>query len=448
MNRRSAMTLLPAALLARRARAQTMRRVVLIGAGLAGLSVASVLPAAGHEVLVLEARTRIGGCIRTSRLWPDLPVDLGASWIHGVNGNPITALADQAGVARVPTSYYHGLSLGPEGQRIDLTGAMEAAETLVSAARDAAGQRETDISLADAVRSSPGWQQADAGTRRLTRHFVNGTVEQEYAGVWSETSAWHVDSKEEFGGPEVMFPGGYYQIADHLTGRFTVRMGQTVSALAPTTEGVEVSIAGGPTLAFDHAVVTLPLGVLKSRSVRFARPLHPQRQEAIDSLGMGLLNKCWLRFDRVAWDADVDWIEWLGPRDGHWAQWINLARATGSPVLCAFHAGDQAREIEALDDDATLAAAHEAQKAIFGTGFPAPLAAQITRWSQDPFALGAYSFHATGTSPATRKALGGTDWDGRLIFAGEATSADYPGTAHGAFLSGEAAARTVLERAG
>lgn len=85
---------------------------------------------------------------------------------------------------------------------------------------------------------------------------------------------------------------------------------------------------------------------------------------------------------------------------------------------------------------------------MFGTAFPAPIAAQVTRWSRDPFALGSYSFHAVGSSPATRRALAGADWDGRLVFAGEATSPDYPGTAHGAVLSGQAAARTVLEHAG
>jgi monoamine oxidase len=163
---------------------------------------------------------------------------------------------------------------------------------------------------------------------------------------------------------------------------------------------------------------------------------------------MGLLNKCCLRFDRIAWDAESDWIEWLGPEDGQWSQWVSLARATGAPVLLAFHAGTKALDLEALDDAATRAAAHDALKTMFGSRFPAPLDAQITRWSQDPFALGAYSFHATGSSPAMRRALSGTDWDGRLVFAGEAAEPDYAGTAHGAFLSGQSAARQILERAG
>jgi monoamine oxidase len=158
---------------------------------------------------------------------------------------------------------------------------------------------------------------------------------------------------------------------------------------------------------------------------------------------MGLLNKCWLRFDRIAWPDDVDWIAWLGPRDGHWAEWVSAAPSLGVPVLLGFHAGSQALEVEGLSDAATSDAAHQALRAMFGSSFPAPMTLQITRWSRDPFALGSYTFNAVGTRARTRKALRGGDWDGRLVFAGEAASPDHPGTVHGALMSGLHAATLV-----
>jgi len=123
---------------------------------------------------------------------------------------------------------------------------------------------------------------------------------------------------------------------------------------------------------------------------------------------------------------------------------VSLARALGAPVLLGFNAADPAAEIERLDDAATIAAAHDALRAMFGTGFPAPVAAQITRWGRDPHALGSYSFNAVGTGPGSRRALAGPDWDGRIWFAGEAASVSHFGTAHGAVISGRAAAIGVL----
>jgi len=82
---------------------------------------------------------------------------------------------------------------------------------------------------------------------------------------------------------------------------------------------------------------------------------------------------------------------------------------------------------------------------MLGSRFPAPVAAQVTRWGQDPWALGSYSFNAVGSSSRTRQALAGADWDGVLWFAGEATEPAYFGTAHGAWLSGQRVARALLD---
>ena len=78
--------------------------MIVIGAGMAGLGAARTLSESGAQVTVFEARDRIGGRVWTSRLWPGLPLDLGASWIHGARGNPLTALADSAGARRAASS--------------------------------------------------------------------------------------------------------------------------------------------------------------------------------------------------------------------------------------------------------------------------------------------------------------------------------------------------------
>ena len=378
------------------------RHVVVLGAGLAGLSAARQLADAGLQVSVIEARNRIGGRIHTARNWPGMPMDLGASWIHGTQGNPLTALAKTAGAQLRATSYDAGLMLDGTGQEIDPD--LRAAEALIAKALRQAENASRDISVLAALQALPGWHRAPTATQRLAQHLLNATLEQEY------------------GAP--------------LAKGLRIHLGQTVRAIAPG----RVTLESGQTIKADQILCTLPLGVLQSGRIAFGAPLSARRQAAIDGLQMGLLNKCWLRFDRVAWPEDVDWIEWLGPTPGAWAQWVSLARAAKWPVLLGFHAAGRARALEDLDDTATVAEATHALRQMFGSAFPAPVAAQITRWGRDLFAMGSYSFNAVGTSGRSRAALFGPEWDGQLWFAGEASAPRYFGTAHGAFLSGRQAA--------
>ena len=97
---------------------KSKKRTVIIGAGLAGLAAARELQHSGHEVIVLEARERIGGRISTSLKWKDAPLDLGASWIHGIKGNPLTELADEIEADRIITNYDSSITYNSAGDPI------------------------------------------------------------------------------------------------------------------------------------------------------------------------------------------------------------------------------------------------------------------------------------------------------------------------------------------
>lgn len=421
-----------AALAAAPARADG-RRVVVIGAGAAGLAAARALADAGQTVTVLEARSRIGGRVWTSRLWPDAPVDLGAGWVHGVTGNPLTALAQAAGVTLAPQ----------RGRAVTLPDPADASRIaamarVVEAGRAAAERQERDPTLRAAIEGTPAFRALDAAGRRLLDAHVVPSVEHEYGADWGELSAWHFDDAEEYPGGDALIPPGYDRLLAPLAAGIEIRFNTPARRIAPQGRGVRVTLADGGTLDADRAVVAVPLAVLRAGTLAVAGLDGPAAQ-AVMALGTGLLNKCVLRFDRPFWPADAGWLNRIPDRRGEWAEWVPLP----GPILVGFNAATYARALERADDAATVAQATAALRSMFGTATPAPVAAQITRWAADPYAGGAYSFHPPGSRARTRRAFAALI-AGRIALAGEYTAEDHPATVHGAILSGRRAAARLL----
>ena len=419
--------------------------VIVIGAGLSGLAAAQALRQAGVQPLVIEARDRPGGRVWTSRLWPDLPVDLGATWVHGATANPLTTLADQVGARRVETRYGSSVWLDRDGARLPKGARMRAPRMMLKAIRAEAEGAEADMSIAEAARRSTVWRDAGEDQRDMLRKWINTFIEHEYAADWERLSIWYFDDDKDWKGPDVLFPDGFDRLLVPLLEGIPVRYGARVRSLSRAGRGVRIGLEGGAVLEAEQAIVTLPPSVLQAGAVDFGAALAPRRAQAIQTQYAGVLNKCYLRFDGVFWPTGHDWVQWLGPQPGLWAEWVDLAHVAGVPVMLGFNAGAQGLAVEALDDRDTVAAAHEALRAIHGSSLPRPVGWQITRWGQDPFALGSYSSNPVGWRAKTRKALAGADWDGALFFAGEAASPCYFGTAHGAMRAGRKAARQIIK---
>jgi monoamine oxidase len=290
------------------------------------------------------------------------------------------------------------------------------------------------------VRDHPDWARADADLRAAVRFHVETEIEQEYGADWSVLSAWWFDAAEALPGGDARPLAGYDRLLAPLAAGLDALLGTRVLRLRAVPGGVVAELAGGGQVTGRAAVVTLPLGVLKAGAVAFDPPLAAPRQRAIDRLGMGLLTKLILRFERRFWGDGVDW---LGLWGADHAAWVDATAPGGPPMLLGLRAGAAAAADERLAPTDRAAAALADLRAAFGTAVPAPVAVQASRWHDDPLARGAYSYHPPGSVPADRAALAGPDWGGRLVFAGEAAAPDHPATVHGAVLSGRAAAAAL-----
>lgn len=421
--------------------------IVVVGAGMAGLSAARTLQEAGYKVLVLEGRERSGGRVWTSHTWPDIPLDLGGSWIHGVKGNPLTALADEIGAKRLVTDYDNTWVYERDGSLLSDAAVEDIfvrGERLVERAIETKlEQAEGDCSLAEALAAVIEPADLSPQDQRRLNFYVNTIIEQEWAADISELSAKNLDDGAAFGGDDVIFPDGYEQIIKKVATGLTIKLNHLVTKIAYDAQQVTIHTTQGQ-FQTGQVIITLPLGVLQQSKVEFSPPLPAEKQAAITSLGMGVLNKVFLRFPHAFWPQEPEWLSYIAAEKGVWSEWFNLYHYLDQPVLVGFNTGRHGRAIESLADADLVAGAMQVLRTMYGPAIPDPAAWQITRWAADPFACGSYSYNAVGSSAKTRAALAEPVQE-RLFFAGEATSPDYPATVHGAYLSGQREARRILD---
>ncbi len=426
------------------ARRDRPARVIVVGAGMAGLAAARHLRARGVDVIVLEARDRIGGRIRTSRLWPDLPVDLGASWIHGAADNPLSKVARDAGLVTSGTSY--------DSYRLYVTARARAAgvhgygtrevDAVLRRARRIARGSSPDLSLAAAIElASPDLEAGSPlGIQLAFDLMSNHTLEYgvdpaRLSARYGEAAGYPSD------GDDAVLPDGYDRLVGHVARGLAIRTGVRVARVAQEAGGVVVTDADGHSERADAVLVTVPLGLLKAGAIDFDPVLPDAKQQAIERIGFGLLDKQFLRFDEPFWPTDVDWLEHLDTDAANWPQWVSLARPSGAPLLLAFTGGSTARAVEDRPDRAVVDDMLDALRGMFGRSVRAPRDWQITRWGRQRYTRGGYSFNAAGMLPVDRDVL--AEAFGRVHFAGEATHREHYGTVHGAYLSGLAAARVI-----
>jgi monoamine oxidase len=419
--------------------------VLILGAGVSGLVAAGELAAQGLKVTVLEARDRVGGRILTLR--PEGaggPVELGAEFIHG-RPPELFHLLDEAGAALVETSGVDACSPGKGVSACLEDNAFSLLDELAAVI-----EREGDMSFdAFLKRRQPSLEDAETA-----RSYVEGFNAADAARIGIASLARQQQAEEEIGGSQSWHSVGGYDLLPLYLARRAQQAAAKIILQTPTTEvrwsagSVEVHTASETTPAFraKKGIITLPLGVLQARKVRF----HPEPEEifaAANRMAAGPVQRLVLVFHSRFWAAKIPDMRFLfveGATPPTW--WTQQPREM--PVLVGWIGGPKALAAEVSDPAELVRKSLRSLEGVFSL-ISGSLDGELRSWhlhdwQQDPFSLGAYSYAPAGALDCS--ATMSEPVEEILFFAGEHTdTTGHWGTVHGALRSGLRAAAQVLE---
>ncbi|XP_019107311.1 polyamine oxidase 2 isoform X1 [Beta vulgaris subsp. vulgaris] len=437
--------------------------VIVIGAGMAGIAAARALYDASIQVTVLESRDRVGGRVCTDYTF-GFPVDLGASWLHGVcNENPLAPLIGRLGLPLYRTSgdnsvlYDHDLE---SYALFDMEGNQVPQELVVKVGE----AFENVLKETDKVREECN---EDMSIKRAFSMVFERRPDLRLEGLAHKVLQWYLCRMEGWFAAdaetislkcwdqEVLLPGGhglmvrgYLPVINTLAKGLDIRLNHRVTKVTRHHNGVKVMVENGGTFIADAAVIAAPLGVLKANLIKFEPKLPDWKEDAISNLGVGIENKIILHFEKVFW-PNVEFLGVVADTSYGCSYFLNLHKATGHPVLVYMPAGKLAKDIDKLSDEAAAGFAVQQLKTILPDA-SAPIQYLVSHWGSDVNSLGSYSYDTVGKPHDLYERLR-VPVD-NLFFAGEATSSSFPGSVHGAYATGLQAAEDcrmrVLERYG
>lgn len=471
--------------------------VIVIGAGMAGLSAAHSLllrtddnsiddaaaAAVPPSVLILEARGRIGGRIHTVDLRTTktttsnddqqngcndedeahtpvskAAVDMGATWIHGYNKkNPIIGLAERL-QTQLQKHYWNSGSYhvyDDQGKKLSKREVERANDRvqklLLQAKKHARSKLQSDnfvvLSMKEAIQETYPHALEDP----LQRAMICLDVEFDYGGSLDDLHAAWYDEDGEFPGCDVIPLGGYRPLVEDLAKRLDIRFYQAVCSIDyGSPDGVvTVTTTQGQRFYASKVICTLPLGILKSGDVSFTPSLSASKQGAVDRLGWGgAVNKVALAFDRVFWPCKEAFVmASVHPTYGYILN--KYASEDGPAILEVYAIGSHASKMEDQEEESILSDVLGMLSDMFQQSLPDLQSwlvdFRIGCWNSEIYTKGAYSFTSCCTKLGDYEAFLEPE-QGVLFFAGEHTIQEYRGTVHGAFLSGQRVAGQVLER--
>jgi monoamine oxidase len=408
--------------------------VIIVGGGIAGLAAAANLQPG--RVTLLEAKERLGGRIYTKRTGDDV-VELGAEFLHGQDP-ALFQLIREAHLSTEPVSDQNRVFENGQFKSVDVWNTF-------SELTERIDLRSNDLSFLEFLNQ----QELNEQTHRMMLAFAEG-----FNAARADRLSAHGLRKAEYsaeqmeGATQMRLRDGYTALVDHLVSvaqknGATLLRGVIVQRVDWNKGRVRIQASHGShseEYMADAAIVTLPLGVLKARSVTF-HPSLPEKEEAINGLEFGQVRKIALEFKRVWWpEQDFGFIHALNEQLPTW--WSHPVE----PMITGWAGGPKAEALSQHTSAQMEKLSLEILARIFSqtaAGLHVELISSCSiDWATDPHVRGAYSYIPVGGLYLPKQL--GAPVDNTLFFAGEATAQDAQmGTVFGALNSGLRAAREV-----
>ncbi|MFK8160836.1 MAG: flavin monoamine oxidase family protein [Lewinella sp.] len=414
----------------------TDKKVLIIGAGVAGLGAAKYLKGKGIDVVVVEAQNKVGGRLKTDRSL-GVSFDEGASWIHGPTRNPITAIAEASG-ARTFVDDEDNLAL------FDIDGSTYSDDELDNTENEyerilSSLDGEVNLSFQDAFYL----QYPQYRDNRLWTYLLSAYLEFDTGSDISELSSLDYDDDELFRGDDLIITNGYDLIAKYLAQDIDIKLDTKVIGIDYSNTLIQVR-TNQEIFEVDYVLLTVPLGVLREGIISFTPSLPSGIEQAISRLKMGSVNKFLCTWDVPFWDTDLQYIGYTSEVKGKFNYFLNMKKFTDANALMTFCYGDYSKQTENMSEAEIIDEIMSHLKTIYGDEIPPPSNLLRTKWTSNEYTFGAYSFISNGTRSSDFEAFEQQVED-KLFFAGEHTSRDYRGTVHGAYLSGIREAEKIVD---
>ena len=394
-------------------------KVLIIGAGAAGLYAGYILKSKGIDFQILEAAPNYGG--RTGKItgFANFPIDTGAQWMHGKN-SIVSDLVEQSDTQ---------ITLDDSNEKYWFNN-----QIVSSLPRDINAIFFDDYTAPDVSFAEFAVQKGFGNEYKDIVEFIagdSGAAASHISAYWKikEEEYWS-SGEEDFKFQETYFDLIEKQIAIHVQDQ--IQLNTAVKQIDYSGPIIQVTDSNNNVYTADKVIVTVPITILKSADIEFVPALPTEKTTAFSKIGMDAGMKVFLKFNTKFFDENI----YGGSICASYSD-DSIGKVQDDNILLAFIMGQQAEYLTSLGSDAAITNAllQELDTMYNGQATGSFVASHVQNWTTHPFVRGAYSYSTVGMGDARKVAR--ETVAKKLYFAGEAMNTNgHHQTVHGAIETG------------